>query len=702
MALTSITSTPSEAQIYVNGVKGWTTPHMFAPYKAGDKIRIEKSGYTTINYTLTSSDIGKTKNFTLTSTAAPAPAPAKKYGDVRIQSSPSNARIFIGGSSTGKTTPATLTLETGTRIIKLMKDGYTDYSWIETIKEESRLLSLKFLTQVPLPTPAPKPTPAPAPVKTTLDYLKESWTKVTGGDWLGAMSSFINSLSAPVSAGLEKQAEGADVVAELFFAAIPVGKAGKMIEGLESAGKLTAAQAAKMTAKAGSKGFIEFFKSSWGDAVKLFSKLEIAEQSKMVDELVKTGDGINTLNGLMKAKALNPAVVRPAEQAIDASVKSMMKGFSLADIKKTLPWLGGAVAVMGSANFVEFLYEEMLQTQGMGIYVAIANKQWDVAKKTLDTARGNLEKATWIYTNLGWLAPYAWDVFKTYASATKLQYDSYEAIINKQLGITTDPSAGGKVFNVTDFQKNLSAGNAPNIDKLIASQITEKPAAIKVRSITDGDTILTLLPDTGIEQSVRLLGIDAPEKGKTGYKESLAWLNSQLLGADVTLQIDPAQAKDKYDRVLAIVMKGSENINLKSLRNGWSIFYPYAGNIYVDAARFKEAETTAKNENLGIWALIAGAKIPPTPTEEVSPVVKPAAELIKITKEEFFDAMKGFYVGRMYLSKKELAALVKQYDVTDIQDFIDEIYTFYVGRMYLSKKELKTLGAKYGFDVSGL
>ena len=64
--------------------------------------------------------------------------------------------------------------------------------------------------------------------------------------------------------------------------------------------------------------------------------------------------------------------------------------------------------------------------------------------------------------------------------------------------------------------------------------------------------------------------------------------------------------------------------------------------------------------------------------------------------------MKKFYTGRMYMSKTELAALIKKYDVSELQDFLNEINSYYVGRAYLSKKELAELGLKYGWDVSDL
>jgi endonuclease YncB( thermonuclease family) len=652
-AFTGFSTTPIGAKLIVNGSLVATTPYSAMWFKAGDSIRIELEGYKTLYFSLGADRVGKSNYYLLEKSAAPAP-PAVAYGDVQVRSQPSNAKIFIDGEDTGKKTNYTLRLKTGAHTILLKKDGYVDLSWLEAIKEESRVLSLKFLAQVPIAPPVAPPAPA---VRTTQVVFSDLLAAIKANELWNAAKLFLELWSAPITP------------------------------------ELTTASQTNMLAfisPAGGANLIKLFGEHADDAVSLFSKLNIERQSAMVRELVKSGNGINTLNGLMKKNALNPAVVRPAISAIDEAVKGMIKGFSLVDIKKMLPWLGAVVVVMGTTNFIEFLYEEMLQTQGMAIYVAIANKQWSTAKETLDKARPRLETATWIYTNLGWLAPYAWNVFKSYAAATKLQYDAYEAVISKNAGSTGDPGVGGKVFNLTDFKKNLSAGTAPDVDKMIASQVEGAAETIKIRSIKDGDTILGLLPNTSIEQSIRLLGIDAPERGAIGYKESKTWLNSQLLGAEVTLQIDTAQPKDKYGRILAIVLKNGENISLKSLRAGWSIYYPYAGNIYVDEAAFKAAEAEAKAAKLGLWKL-TGAGEPSAPEE-----------LAKITKQEFINEAVKFYTGRMYMSKKELNALVEAYDTSEIEDLIDEIYTFYTGRMYMSKKELKELAAKYSLDVAGL
>jgi hypothetical protein len=244
------------------------------------------------------------------------------------------------------------------------------------------------------------------------------------------------------------------------------------------------------------------------------------------------------------------------QQATSILLRDAVQRESKSWIAKALPWLGAAITLSGTVTFINFLFEESLQTIGMGVYVAISNKQYAAAKEALAKAKGTLEIADFFYNNFGWLAPYSWKVFKTYADATRAQYEVYDKVLYAQKGAVMDPSAAGKVFNAANFTANLTNAVSP----------------------------------------------------------------------------------------------------------------PAAG-------------------------LVAG---------EAAAAAPPATGKQKTTKEEFFKEMKTFYVGRMYLSKKELAEMMKKYDVTEIQNFIDEINSFYAGRMYLSRKELIPLGKKYNLDVSGL
>ena len=312
-------------------------------------------------------------------------------------------------------------------------------------------------------------------------------------------------------------------------------------------------------------------------------------------------------------------------------IRTLVKGADTSIIKKYSSWLWAAVGLMGTANFIEFLYEEGLQTAGMGIYVAISNKQWTTARDALNKAKKLLAVADWCFTNLGWLAPYAWNVFKNYGDATKLQYDSYEKVIAAQIGNVSDPSAAGKVFNLAEAKANIENGTAPAVTTLIAGVLEAPATIIKIRRITDGDTVVALLPNKAIESNIRLAGIDAPEKGKTGYKESLAWLESQLLGADVTLQVDEANAEDSYGRVIAVIIKNGVDMSLESVKQGWSTYYPYLKNKFVDEKVYKSAEDNARNSNLGIWALTGAGGIAPTPAATTTKKPKAPGILFTIT-----------------------------------------------------------------------
>lgn len=73
------------------------------------------------------------------------------------------------------------------------------------------------------------------------------------------------------------------------------------------------------------------------------------------------------------------------------------------------------------------------------------------------------------------------------------------------------------------------------------------PSSGVVASIKDGDTF-----SLKNGRDIRLLGIDAPDRGKTGYEDAKNALLSSLKGKKVFLEYDRYQ-DDKYGRVLAWV-----------------------------------------------------------------------------------------------------------------------------------------------------
>ena len=88
-----------------------------------------------------------------------------------------------------------------------------------------------------------------------------------------------------------------------------------------------------------------------------------------------------------------------------------------------------------------------------------------------------------------------------------------------------------------------------NLDKLEKYQNDPKifPRNGTVEKVTDGDTFEL---DSG--QTVRLTGVNAPDRGDEGYMEAKDYLEKRVGGEKVYLEYDRYQ-DDKYGRILAWV-----------------------------------------------------------------------------------------------------------------------------------------------------
>lgn len=86
-----------------------------------------------------------------------------------------------------------------------------------------------------------------------------------------------------------------------------------------------------------------------------------------------------------------------------------------------------------------------------------------------------------------------------------------------------------------------------------------------VTKVIDGDTIV--IEGGG---SVRLLGIDADERGHPCYAQAKARLEELVLDKKVFLESDQ-QDKDRYGRLLRYVFIDNENINLEMVREGLAV-----------------------------------------------------------------------------------------------------------------------------------
>ncbi|MFA5394704.1 MAG: PEGA domain-containing protein [Methanogenium sp.] len=124
-----ISSTPSGAGVYVNGVFYGTTPHTVSNLPAGNNdLRITYSGYNDYRDT-----VRVVSGQTITTYATLQSQVT--YGTLTVSSSPSNANIYLDGSYKG-TTPRTIGgLSKGAHTLEITKPGY--YEWSNTIQIHS-------------------------------------------------------------------------------------------------------------------------------------------------------------------------------------------------------------------------------------------------------------------------------------------------------------------------------------------------------------------------------------------------------------------------------------------------------------------------------------------------------------------------------------------------------------------------------------
>lgn len=119
---------------------------------------------------------------------------------------------------------------------------------------------------------------------------------------------------------------------------------------------------------------------------------------------------------------------------------------------------------------------------------------------------------------------------------------------------------------------------------------------IQISRVIDGDT-LEIISNQGVKESVRLLGINAPEKNMPQSKKAKDFLE-QFLNRSISMLRDK-EDKDKYNRKLRYIFSDNRNINLEILENGLANSYYTQGLIYED--QLLRAEKQAQKNKIGIW-----------------------------------------------------------------------------------------------------
>lgn len=125
-----------------------------------------------------------------------------------------------------------------------------------------------------------------------------------------------------------------------------------------------------------------------------------------------------------------------------------------------------------------------------------------------------------------------------------------------------------------------------------------------VTAIVDGDTLRVRLR-TGANVSVRMLGINTPERGRCGSKDATENLEKLApVGSTVNLVSDRTQAaKDRYGRLLRYVARqgGFKDLSYRQAFNGYTKRYVFGGKPVARDRDYVRAITSARNNNRGLW-----------------------------------------------------------------------------------------------------
>ena len=111
------------------------------------------------------------------------------------------------------------------------------------------------------------------------------------------------------------------------------------------------------------------------------------------------------------------------------------------------------------------------------------------------------------------------------------------------------------------------------LDKKLINFFDDSEQVSITRAI-DGDTV-----EVG-NYSIRLLGINTPERGEEGYEEAKQFLEMITLNKTVQLKVGKEKS-DKYGRKLAYLFLRNANINKELVDEGYANFYfPSGKDIY--------------------------------------------------------------------------------------------------------------------------
>ena len=129
------------------------------------------------------------------------------------------------------------------------------------------------------------------------------------------------------------------------------------------------------------------------------------------------------------------------------------------------------------------------------------------------------------------------------------------------------------------------------------TQTDKIPTNPTVTRIIDGDNLEL---ETG--ESVRLYGINCPEKNQEFYQEAVDLTTKLALNKQIRIEYQPNYQKDTWNRILGFVFVEDTHLNEELVKSGYcevKIYAKRAKLIYQD--ELLQAQEQAKEQKLGKW-----------------------------------------------------------------------------------------------------
>lgn len=172
--------------------------------------------------------------------------------------------------------------------------------------------------------------------------------------------------------------------------------------------------------------------------------------------------------------------------------------------------------------------------------------------------------------------------------------------------IAPPPAPSGGSTPTTRAPRETSRRSTPNRSTPTAERAPQEGGVLRrdtVIKVTDGDTVK--LQNAG---SIRLIGVDCPEKSQPGGMEATAFATKALMGKTIEYELCAKQPTDRYGRGLGFIYAVDSNgrrvlFNAELVKQGYARVYSLRP-CTVDEALWNSYYEDARRKKRGLFATL--------------------------------------------------------------------------------------------------